>query len=84
MQHHQRDKSHRHNRLRPLVIAVSGIAVSAVALLWGWNTVAAGLFGLPLATFVHALSFQLVLLTLLFTVRTATQVNCGAARQPRR
>jgi hypothetical protein len=46
---------------RPFRTAALGLAlglVAAIVLLWAWNTVAAGLFGLATAQFRHALAAE--------------------------
>ena len=71
MEHWIRDKSHRQGGVHTATVAIAAIALGAVALLWGWNTVAADLLGLPVAKYVHALSFEIALVTLLLTGRSA-------------
>jgi hypothetical protein len=49
--------SYRQNRhFRTALIAVTTLLTAAVLLLWAWNTLAAGLFGLGTAQFKHALA----------------------------
>jgi len=46
--------------IRELLLTAAMIALTAVALLWGWNTVAADFGGLPQVQFRHALAPLLV------------------------
>ncbi|MEQ8736758.1 MAG: hypothetical protein RIC29_17685 [Rhodospirillaceae bacterium] len=52
-----------HKRGYGRILAIMGLTllIGAVLVLWGWNTVAAGLLGAPEARFVHALALQAAL-----------------------
>lgn len=52
-----------HGAIAAVVLGVLGLALGAAVLLWSWNTLAAGLFGLPLAGFRHALAAEAAVVT---------------------
>lgn len=52
--HHAHLKGHG----KTIALATLGLFAGAILMTWGWNAVAAGLFGAPDAKFVHALAVQ--------------------------
>jgi len=49
------DKARRHGRA--VLVVTTKFFVASMLLLWGWNTIAQDLFGLPAAEFKHAVGF---------------------------
>ena len=52
-----------HGAIAAAVLGVLGLALGAAVLVWSWNTLAAGLFGLPAAAFRHGLAAEAGLVT---------------------
>jgi len=79
--------NHRHNvgktrsRFHTLTMGLIWTAAAAVALLWAWNGIAAGLFALPAAKFVHAVSFVAAIVTLVAILRSTAHRRLN--RHPR-
>ncbi len=58
MTHSSFHSSEHRGRLRQIAVITVAFLAGTILLLWGYNTVAAGLLGAPAARFVHALAAQ--------------------------
>ena len=54
---------HRHT-VKHIMLAVAGLLLIAVMLLWGWNTVAVDLFGQESMRLKHAVALELLILSI--------------------
>ncbi len=57
------------------LIAVGTLLVSAVVVLWAWNTLAPELFGLAAIQYKHSLALVILGFTLSFVVGNRTRMN---------
>ena len=64
---------HRHSGKR-MMLAMAGLFLIAVILLWGWNTVAVDLFGQEPMLFKHALALELLILGIAALVAIAWRI----------
>lgn len=54
--------SHGQGRARALVIGIVVFAAGTIAILWGWNTFAVGILGLPEIRLRHAVALEILIL----------------------
>lgn len=69
---------------RRYLVIVALFLAAAVALLWGWNEVAASLFGAPVLQFRHVLAPLLALMLVVALLRAVWQRDDGGAGLPGR
>jgi hypothetical protein len=74
------EQAHRGWAHRPgaaIVFTGASLVACTISLQWSWNTVASGLFSLPIMQFKHALGFTLFLVVIFFIFNVTTRVFLG-------
>lgn len=74
------EPSHRRHG-RTLAVAILGAFLAGIAVTWGWNTMMAGLGGLPEARFVHGLATVTAVAALAATAAFAARLTLGRPPQ---
>ncbi len=82
---HGTNKKHswvrRHGHGRAIIFVILSLFVGAILMMWGWNTVAAGLLGAPEVRFVHSLAVQAGIFGALAPVIAILRVNRTEQRE---